>query len=141
MGFSLEEVEDRLECPHQNSCEYYQVIQEIEAATREGMLTLVKKCQNCQGRDHLMFEVRDYDKSSDVEFSVGDDFTVEDELDWFRRVSQGDRCKVTAIAEHPYRGTDVVSVVGGIEQSPYSATLVEVDMFEKSLSEGEVSFE
>lgn len=142
MAFTLEEVEERLSCPHTESCTYRDVSRQIKATTRKSKLSLTKKCHQCHGQDHLMFDVTEYDASQQVEFAVGDEFTVEQSVSWFYTASPNDTCRITAIAKHPYRDKTVIGVVGDIDtESPYPATLVPLSRFQDSLSNLAITFE
>lgn len=133
---------DRLECPHAGSCDYYDPMWSITAATQEDKLSLDVECNNCHGADHLMFDVGNDDCSGRTEFDVGDEFTVNSSLRGPRRTVKGDTGKITAIADNPlYSGEKVVlGVVFGVDGSaPYPAHLFSLDNFEKLVGDS-ISF-
>lgn len=129
-------VKDRLSCPHTSSCRLREPIYEITAASKEGMLSLDVECQSCHGKDHLMFDVNEYDRSSQLqEISVGDELIVKDS-DTFM-LNKDDQIMVTAIADNPLYTSEsiVVGVIVGIDSSPpYRGKLFQIDTFEKLLS-------
>lgn len=125
---------DRLECPHSTSCEYRQPVWEISPATQEESLTIEVKCDNCNGRDHSMFEVGGYDLSNRVDFEVGDELTVTGSIRGFYRASEGQTARITAVADNPLYSDEkpVVGVVFGVDSTPpYSAHLFSLDEFEQ----------
>lgn len=142
MGFTYEEAKDRLECPHIN-CNYHEVETSISGTYVEGKLTLEKTCRNCEGRDHLMFDVGSHKK--EVDFAeVGQKFRVNDRLHEIR-ATERDVLTVTAIAENPmYQGVPynegtVVSVARNLDDdSPYRVGLFEKERFQKVLNQGKI---
>lgn len=142
MGFTYEEAKDRLDCPHIN-CNYYEVETSISGTYVEGKLTLEKTCRNCEGRDHLMFDVGSH--KTDVDFAeLGQKFRVNDRLHEIR-ATEGDVLTVTAIAENPmYQGVPynegtVVSVARNLDDdSPYRVGLFGKERFQKILSQGKI---
>lgn len=138
MSFSFEEASEELNCPHTN-CDYHQVVTEISGTYVEGKLTLQKNCRNCEGRDHLMFEVGDYSRSIDL-VSVGDEFKVTGSV-MFCRASTGDKLRVTTVAENPlYVGekTVISFVRNPNESSPYTTGTTNPDRLETLISKGSV---
>lgn len=149
MGFSFEEAMDRLECPHIN-CDYYEVKTEISGSYVENKLTLEKECRNCQGRDHLMFEVGSYKENIDSA-SVGEKFKVNDRLSVggsrLPRSNEGDILTVTAIAknplyiDNPLSDSDKIIVSVGrnlSEDSSYRVGTASADRFESLISKGKL---
>lgn len=136
-------VYDRLECPHTSSCDYQDPMWSVTTATKEGKLSLDVECNNCHGADHLMFDVGSLDRTSQVDFEVGDKLTVKENLRNPRRVDIGDVGKITAIADNPLYSGDrpVVGVVFGIDSgAPYMGHLFNLDVFE-SLVGDKISLE
>lgn len=144
MGFSFEEVSERLECPHID-CDYHEVVTEVSGTYVEGKLTLERSCRNCQGRDHLMFDLGEYRKEIE-EVSVGDEYEVNDRL-MFCRASSGDRLRVTAVAENPMYADSplssnpriIISFVRNPEEdSPYRTGTTNPDRLSSLISKGSI---
>lgn len=142
MGFSFKEASERLECPH-TDCSYHEVVTEISGTYLEGKLTVEKRCRNCRGRDHLMFELGKYSKEIE-EASVGDEFEVNDRL-MFCRASSGDKLQVTAVAQNPMYvessvssgSRTIVSFVRNPEEgSPYRTGTTNPDRLSSLISKG-----
>lgn len=129
----FETAKEKLNCPHGN-CDYYNERYELEAAGQESKLTLFVECMNCQGRDHFLFDVEEYDMSGKVsDFHVGQEITIKDRILGVRG-KEGDKAVITAIAAHPLRDDtpvtpekEVVGVRIPREGTSYSSNLFDLD--------------
>lgn len=122
---------DKLSCPHRESCgEPYPVL-DISEATRENLLRLNIQCQTCNGKDHLMFDVNNFDRSNKLpQLDPGDKFVVKSEDSHI--LNKGDTCMVTSIAQNPLYDNEnlVVGVITQVDSSPlYSGHLFEYNNF------------
>lgn len=134
----FETVSERLDCAHRANCDYHNVYTEISGSYVENKLTLEKKCRNCNGRNHLMFDIDDYSTTIE-QASVGDKFDVNERVR-IARCTEGDTLTVTAIAENPraidspvYSGDKVlVSLTRNLDSdSKYRVDTVSPDRLQK----------
>lgn len=143
MSFTRKEVVEDLSVPHESHCTYHDVYQEEKAASAPGKRTLVKKCHSCQGQDHLMYEVEpEQDEQTATQFSVEDEFIVNENLREVYHNSDGMKMIITSISQHPsqYMEKIQVGVVCFNEGDKYKRTaLIELSTFQEWVDANQIT--
>jgi len=136
--FDFDEAFEQLEVPHQPGCDYYDVDANLSASAFQGELTLEKSCWNCQGRDHLKFDIGEYDVSGEYSFEVGERFDVTEYVSADISVRDGDEVCITAIADNPLYADEkhIVGLRSVEDDPPYSVTILSVGRFEELVDDG-----
>lgn len=131
--FTFEEAEERLTCPHASYCTEYLESYSVSASTVPNELVLEVECTNCNSRDHLTFNVGNYERTHPT-VSVGDTFTIDSEST--HHPANAETLTITAIADSPLYLTEncIIGIVYDRDDSPpYKTRCLTQRSFKKSL--------